>query len=283
MIYKYKLTAIAFAIALSIFIFQPVTSKISQPPAGNNGSPVTVPSGRTCAQCHSGASLRNSDGLVNIKIGENAPDSSLTGFNYGGSKNYFISFSPTVAGKRFGFQLNALTSSNTNAGTLSLSNTVNTSLVSTPITYVGHKNASALETWTFKWLSPASIIGDITFYYAFVAADSNDDSNNDTVYAGSTLIHSLVSGITNIEPVNNLLVFPNPVKEIMNISFDAEKAEPVQLNLFSLEGKLLKNLSATENTLHFNSSFNVEELPAGIYLLQIKAGEKLSCRKIVVE
>ena len=281
---KTKFIVVAFAAVLFLVLnTERISSKIAQPPAGNNGNPTSTPAGQTCAQCHSGSALLNSETKAEIKIGETATDSALDNFNYELNKTYQISFKANTLGKRFGFQLSALSSTNQNAGTFVLTNTTNTSKLSIPITYVGHKNASATNTWLFNWQSPITDIGDITFYYTFVAADSNDDSTNDTVYLGTATARPLITGIKDAAAISNLAIYPNPVKGDMNVSFTATSNQAVELNLYSIDGKLIKQLSAEKIATNFNSTFNLADFTCGIYLLQIKSGNKLSHRKIVVE
>ncbi|MFN8323509.1 MAG: choice-of-anchor V domain-containing protein [Chitinophagales bacterium] len=277
------LSVASLVIFISSLFLNPVISKVSLPPAGNNGNPTSIPPGQTCAQCHSGSALMNGDALAEIKIGETSPDSLLNTFEYDLNKNYTLSFSPQVTGKRFGFQLSALSSSNQNAGSLSLINTTNTSLLSTPITYIGHKDASSFKNWTFSWLSPNNVIGDITFYYSFVAADSNNESTNDTVYKGSVTIHPLVNSLGPNEPISNLNVFPNPVKNYLTLSFSTTNCNTVEVNLFTQHGQLVKNMFSGTNESKFNRSFHLNGLASGIYLLHIRNGTRVSTEKIIIE
>ena len=73
---------------------------------------------------------------------------------------------------------------------------------------------------------------------------------------------------------NNRRVFPNPVKDIININFE-EKIS--QVEIFSVSGQLIKSI---QNNI---KQINVSDLKKGVYLLKIKSGETEETFKIVKE
>jgi surface antigen len=281
---KTKFTVITFAAALLLILnTERTNSSIVQPAAGNNGAPNTIPANQTCAQCHSGGAPKDANPMVDFTFNDGITSVHAADFAYELDKTYIISYVPLTTSKRYGFQMSALTSTNANGGTFSITDPTNTTKVSTPTTYVAHHNASSFHFWTFQWKAPATNVGDITFYYAFNASDSNDAQTGDTIYVGSATIQAATTGIKDADAVSHLSVYPNPVKGEMNVSFTATANQAVELNLYSLDGKLVKQLGAEKNVTLFNSTFNLADVSCGIYLLQIKAGNKLSCRKVVVE
>ena len=76
-------------------------------------------------------------------------------------------------------------------------------------------------------------------------------------------------GLRIIDPTVNLpvveeektAVYPNPVKSTLFVRASIND----RIKLLTMEGVTVKTLSATDNL----TSFNVSDLPAGIYLLQI--------------
>lgn len=72
-------------------------------------------------------------------------------------------------------------------------------------------------------------------------------------------------------------VFPNPFNSHMNIYLENASQKNIEVNLFSIEGKILRNyiLSAGHNKVS-----NLENLPKGIYLLQFNNNGKIISRKV---
>ena len=77
-----------------------------------------------------------------------------------------------------------------------------------------------------------------------------------------------------IEP--KLLVFPNPIVDIFLIKFTAEKNEMVTINLYDVQGKLVKEIYKADCLQGENLfTFNKGALGAGSYLLEIVLGNKI--------
>lgn len=74
-------------------------------------------------------------------------------------------------------------------------------------------------------------------------------------------------GVTEIINAETLKIYPNPVKEVLNFHLGNNlKVESVEL--IDMQGKQLKNLSAKNS-----SGINVSYLPAGTYILKVKASD----------
>jgi carboxypeptidase-like protein/type IX secretion system substrate protein len=90
---------------------------------------------------------------------------------------------------------------------------------------------------------------------------------------------------TNIDP--SMKLFPNPLRssQTLNISFVSKKEERVQINLFTLEGKLIK--SRIVLTIKGENKFQFQDeakLPAATYLVQVmnKSGAVIFSEKFVI-
>jgi hypothetical protein len=86
------------------------------------------------------------------------------------------------------------------------------------------------------------------------------------------------------ENLNNVLVWPNPSIDLVNIEFQLEQADKIQIEIIDVSGKYLKtlfngSLKKGKNLL----TFNKEVLSAGTYLLIIKTDDKtLKFEKLIV-
>lgn len=80
----------------------------------------------------------------------------------------------------------------------------------------------------------------------------------------------------------NLNVFPNPMTTSGFLKFELENNADVYVNIYSLSGKKVKNISRAnlpkgDNTI----DFNVADLPIGTYLIQFRAGNQVETTKFV--
>ena len=73
---------------------------------------------------------------------------------------------------------------------------------------------------------------------------------------------------------NGLAIFPNPVKDVLNINYDKAIS---QIDVYDVNGKLVKTFTTV------GSSINVSDLSDGVYMLNIQTEEGLVVRKIVKE
>lgn len=72
---------------------------------------------------------------------------------------------------------------------------------------------------------------------------------------------------------NSILVWPNPTSGIISIS---GLPQPADVQVYSVQGQLMKTVQQAESTV------DVSDLPAGVYLLNIPVGKNLLVRKMVV-
>lgn len=173
---------VLFPILMLAFVF------IALKPHGNDKNSSQAPLGRTgapgettCGSCHSGGSY---SGSTTFTLGsENASE-------YTPGATYVISFAAEYSAPRYGFSITALDASDNPAGSFTLINTDNTSTGSlgNGRQYVGHRSASANNTWTYQWTAPSQEVGTITFYYAVLAANANGNTSGDIVFTGSANI-----------------------------------------------------------------------------------------------
>ena len=151
--------------------------------ASHSGAPGEV----SCTGCHSG-SANSGPGNINYLIG--------SGTNtYSPNELFAIVFSMDEEDvNQFGFQTVALkASNNSNVGTFSLTDEVNTRLIEddhngTDRIYVGHTVCGAdvdppgSIQWSFNWQAPDSDVGNINFYLSSLATNHNHSTSGDHTY-----------------------------------------------------------------------------------------------------
>jgi hypothetical protein len=92
-----------------------------------------------------------------------------------------------------------------------------------------------------------------------------------------------ISSATENFSETELKISPNPLSNYTTISFSLSQSQNVSLNIFDMNGRLIKTLSDNvfEEGEH-QIEFNAEKLNAGIYFLKMQAGEFLKTEKLIV-
>ena len=83
--------------------------------------------------------------------------------------------------------------------------------------------------------------------------------------------------------INQLLIFPNPSSEYINVSFTVNDKENVQIVLHDMLGKALYSTSQMEITEQYSGKIDVSNLAKGIYLLQINTSKGTTTKKVIVD
>jgi hypothetical protein len=96
----------------------------------------------------------------------------------------------------------------------------------------------------------------------------------------------IVEGINQTEIVkdNEINIFPNPAKDIVNISFDMRQTSHVNLKLFDLKGMevaAIFNGNIEQGQSNVTFSFRELGITPGIYIVQLKSGGSLISKRII--
>ena len=85
----------------------------------------------------------------------------------------------------------------------------------------------------------------------------------------------------NLLPENVMTVYPNPVKDQLNLDLDFEKPELANVTLAHLNGQVIK-IDILKNALNESRQYDVSDLPAGTYLIRVTTKEGSRTQKFVV-
>ena len=77
-------------------------------------------------------------------------------------------------------------------------------------------------------------------------------------------------------------LYPNPVDENLNVSFDLKQASDVDLKIFDMKGTVIGQ-RRFDSVIRENFQWNVRALPAGTYLLNITADEGVKTERFTVQ
>ncbi|MBK8053987.1 MAG: hypothetical protein IPK35_12140 [Saprospiraceae bacterium] len=160
--FKFTLLCVSFLVVFNISSGFKLDPK--NPPTGQTGAPNETTCS-TAAGCHSGGNYSGSVALEGLtdKI------QPLTSYN--------VSITLVSTCVNTGFELKVLDISNANCGTLTAGTNNNIKTAGSKM-YIRQTSATTLSggkaSYTFRWTSPASILGDSAFfYYVMLQADGN--------------------------------------------------------------------------------------------------------------
>lgn len=248
--------------------------------AGRTGSPNEF----DCTGCHTSFPVNSGGGSIIIS----SPN--LTNWMYVPGQTYQIDVTVAKTGTPlFGFGFEALrTSNNSNAGTLAITNSVETklqtvSISGTPRTNVVHKQDGGLtpdsHTFSFNWVAPATNIGNVRFWTAGNAANNQSDSLGDYIYKTSQLVTPFVTGIDEADGIANCIVSPNPAKdffELKGIKFEAGEG----IEVIDVSGKIVYKLTLAANST--TVKVKTSGFKNGLYFINYRGGKQDWKSKVLV-
>ena len=254
-------------------------------PASTTGAPGEV----DCATsgCHQSFITNSGSGSVSIKT-----DGSIA--NYIPGKTYSISLEVSQANLiRFGFQMVALKDKdNSNVGTFTPTDVTRNQITSgfgnlsdrKYITYT-FKSTSAQTAgkgiWSFNWTAPSVNEGAITFYAAAIAANNDGNDLGDYCYTNSLKINSTA---TQLKDEFSIRLFPNPVKDKINVNYVITEESDTKIDLTDLQGKMIEELFHSQQPQgEYNLSLPLtNRYKGGIYVVRFNHSNKTTLKKIVI-
>lgn len=251
-------------IAVAVFSL----SNAGGPPAGHTGSPAD---GKTCGSnggCHTGNAVLAETGWITSDV----PSS-----GYVPGTTYSITATATQTGvAKFGFQLSPQDIAGTALGTLNA--TAATQLKGNG-KYIEHVSTSTsgidTKSWTFDWVAPASGTGDVIFYAAFNATNSNGNTSGDQIHTSTLTVQEAASGITEKNVFNEAQIFPNPNNGKFNI-----QSQIGSLFIYNA----LREIVFTKNVKDYQPVLSVDltRHGSGIYYVRIISEKEFISKAIIV-
>jgi hypothetical protein len=265
-----SICAVTFTLMVTNVLTTDVEGNTSSAPAAKTGSPGD---GGSCTGCHSGTAT-TSPGLITSNI-------PLSG--YVPNQTYTITASVTQSGKtKFGFEVSPQNTSGIKKGTMVITNSTATQLISAG-KYVTHKTAgtsfsTGTATWSFDWIAPAAGSGDLTFYGAFNITNANGSSSGDIIKLSTLAVtEDLSAGVEDLLVSDQVNVFPNPVQDNLRITSSSLPDAPINISIINIAGQEVKKIEEAA----INSVINLEDLAAGYYVLKIETEKGIAIKKII--
>jgi hypothetical protein len=95
-----------------------------------------------------------------------------------------------------------------------------------------------------------------------------------------------IQGVSGVAENNlpDLNIFPNPVKNNLNISFKViDLQNNIKIQITDISGREVISKLFNENSSNFDKSIDISHLTKGIYFVRINNGENRAVKKIIVE
>ncbi|MBI1228398.1 MAG: PKD domain-containing protein [Bacteroidetes bacterium] len=145
-------------------------------------------------------------------------------------------------------------------------------------------NATSYE-WDFGDGSATSTEANPTHTYAnggqyTVTLTATNDCGSKTVTIEITV---QANGTEDIPGISRFDVFPNPNSGRFTLIMDGAPQTEFELSFTNVLGQRLLNEKVDFRTGHLTKDFSFSQLAAGVYILQVKSGEKAMFKKLVVE
>jgi hypothetical protein len=255
--------------------------------AGAVGSPGET----TCntSQCHNSFPANTGGGSVRA-------ESSMNNWTYDPLTTYYMSITVAKSGVGlFGVGAEILTSSNTNAGSIIVTDPAHTTIKSAIVGGVSRKslvhklNGGASQdsmVFNFSWTSPDTTAGPLTMYFSGNATNANNAVTGDYIYtATQVILPASPNHVSDIITIDAFSVFPNPAEENITIHYTLQKNENVIALLYNVKGQVtnrlfdeLKSAGAHNDKIALPDNFS-----PGIYYLSLECASGKLSRKILVK
>ncbi len=133
-------------------------------------------------------------------------------------------------------------------------------------------------TYTSSNTSVATVSGDIVTIVGvgtttITASQTGNTNYNAATPMDQTLTVNVQSLSTETASINNITIYPNPAKDVVNIKGDITLLK--QVNIYSTDGKLVKTLNTNFN------SIDVSSLNSGLYILHLSDGVKTKTTRLI--
>jgi hypothetical protein len=244
--------------------------------AGNAGNRTGSPNSLgTCGSCHSGATGTT----MNITLRKKSDNSPVTN-QYAPGAVYIVKVSgnhPSLTA--FGFQIMAVKSGNTQAGTFSNFGSNYHSKMENGVTLVEHhhtlnKTGSEFAA-EFEWTAPAAGAGSVTFYGALNAVNKDASTSGD---APSSAFNKVFTespvDVTSAVHASGIKVYPNPATDILRVEIPGAAFDNCTYTIIDINGKKISEADIVTSSAGAN--IQIQELAKGIYFLRVANGAEIT-------
>jgi hypothetical protein len=283
---KKKIAAISMtSVVCALLYFTGIknsTAHDSGAPAGVTNSPHD---GQSCdkSSCHNAHPLQSAKPWIT---------SNIPASGYKADSVYTITGKAVLnAESSFGFEISPQTVAGAPMGTLIVTNSTTTQIVTSGYlqymtqTINGYKGTDSLS-WSFNWIAPSGFTDSVTFYGCFNCGSGTGASSGIIYPAVYTVYQNNALGVNNIATGNvSFSLFPNPANKEVNIIYKLKETAPVEVNMYSVEGRKVTNLlnNIASEGQHTDNLTIPASVNPGVYFIQLITNGQSTVQRIIVE
>ncbi|MFK7749975.1 MAG: T9SS type A sorting domain-containing protein [Kordia sp.] len=131
--------------------------------------------------------------------------------------------------------------------------------------------------------SPCIDVGDNSGVYATDIL-ANNRLFNTTVDMGAYEFDSTTLAIQNTTPIVELVLYPNPTKDFIQLTFNTLEIETSTVMLYDITGRLLETIDHGQKTgKTFSHTIDLSHEKSGVYFLSVQTATRKYVRKIIRE
>jgi hypothetical protein len=83
--------------------------------------------------------------------------------------------------------------------------------------------------------------------------------------------------------INNLTIYPNPSRDIFNVSFTSDTKQDLRVRIFNVIGEELINENLEQFIGEYTKQINLSENAKGIYFLEIETNDGIINKKLILQ
>ena len=83
--------------------------------------------------------------------------------------------------------------------------------------------------------------------------------------------------------INNLEIYPNPSRDVFNVSFTSETKQSIEVRVVNLVGEIIFMETLENFEGEYTKSFNLSEYSKGVYLLELDIDSGIVNKKLILQ
>ena len=260
------------------------TGPIKVQQKGYTGAPGDQPN--TCATCHNTGTFASS---ATLQVFDSLGTTAVTKYSLG--KQYTIRMTITAASgtpTAYGFQMiDIRKKDSTNVkGFLPKSqqaaNIGIDTLIATNRVYAEHNARLTSNIIDVKWKAPSTDLGNIVFYGAGNAVNSNSSFAGDNgTPSVSVQLASPTSRVNELAENISIQLSPNPTPSMVSVQIDSKKSKSVKIQVLDLSGRTVISESWNINVGSNQKLLDLNGYAKGAYMIQLIENQDIISKKII--
>ncbi|MCW3103352.1 MAG: hypothetical protein JWO09_1792 [Bacteroidetes bacterium] len=123
-----------------------------------------------------------------------------------------------------------------------------------------------------------AVSGAGMFVITYTVSDTNTCTASDT----ATITVDLCSGIASNNGSSEIIVYPNPASNVINISVGNANFSALTISIVDIQGKEVYNETDKNVSAEYNKQINIENLAKGVYYIKMNTGSDSKVQKLIV-